>query len=653
MTSPPRLAFPLLLALLAGCGADDPAAPARLAIPEGCNPIAYQSDCLLPYPSDFFLAEDPSTPTGRRVRLTDVAKPRDKNGQPFDFMDHHPADGFSHHMPIMALFPGGVDPEDLTFHTDDPAAALRPDSPTLLVDADTGELVPHWAELDRSTDDPASQALIVRPYPKLQNGHRYIVALQGLKDAQGQPIEPPQGFDRLLSGDAASEPALAALATHYDTSIFPALDSLGVPRAGLQLAWDFTVGSEASLTRDMLAIRDDAIARMAATPPVVTITGVTEDPADTEIALRVEGTLRVPLYLENDQPGARIHRGPDGLPAANGDAEVPFLVQVPRSAMPADAAFMPARTLQYGHGFFGLRQEIDYGFMRGFTQEQSYVTAAVDWWGMSEPDIFAVTGDILGDLSKMFVFVDRLHQSFVNKLALSYALKGPLAEAPELRRFDKPLFDSSQLYYYGISQGAIFGVTLLALSPTLDRAALSVGGGPYSLMMSRSASYSQLLGLLATRIDDPLTIQKLIALSQHTWDRVDPITYAGHVLAGAYPESPAERHVLMQIGVGDHSVNNLASHVNARAMGMPLLDPSSRAVHGLETTTAPADDALVIVDFKLATEPGVESRVPTEEEKNDVHEGVRRNARMKMQLDAFFRPDGVIENFCDGACDPE
>lgn len=642
----------ILLLSLAGCGGDEAPAAAPLAIPEGCNPIAYQSDCLLPYPSDFFLEDDASTPSGKRVRLTDAAKPRNKDGLAFDFMDHHPVDGFSHHQPILAVFPGGVDTSNVTFHLDDPAGALRPESTTLLVDAETGELVPHWAELDRGTEEPRSQAFIVRPYGKLQNGRRYIVAFQGLNDAQGQPIAPPQGFAQIRSGEAAGHPVLGPLLTHYNEAIFPALTALGVDRGGVQLAWDFTVGSEEASTRDMLAIREDALAALAAAPPAVTVTAVIENPSE-EVALRVEGTLRVPLYLESDAPAARIHRGDDGLPARNGDAEVPFLVQVPVSAMPADASFEPARILEYGHGFFGLREEINYGFMKGFSQEQSYVTAAVDWWGMSEPDVVEVAGSIFNDLSTMFTFTDRLHQAMVNMMALSLAIQGPLAEAPELRRFDKPLFDPQELYYYGISQGAIFGVTLIALSPTLDRAAFSVGGGPYSLMMSRSASYRELLGLLSTVIEDPLTLQKLMALSQHTWDRVDPITYAGHVLEDPYPGSPAERHVLFQIGIGDHSVNNLASHVNARAMGIPLLEPAPRPIYGLETVTAPADDALVVVDFKLATEPGIEARVPTEEEKNDVHEGVRRNPGMKLQLDAFFQPDGVISNFCDGPCDPD
>ena len=61
----------------------------------------------------------------------------------------------------------------------------------------------------------------------------------------------------------------------------------------------------------------------------------------------------------------------------------------------------------------------------------------------------------------------------------------------------------------------------------------------------------------------------------------------------------------------------------------------------------------MVIDFKLATEPGLECRIPTAAEENDVHEGVRRNVKVKDQLDLFFQPDGEIQNTCDGVCDPE
>jgi hypothetical protein len=638
-----------------GCSGGDTTPPGSRsppAVPAGCNPIAYESDCLLPYPSDVFLVDDASTPSKKRVEVTPEATLKTTSNIPVNFSKFHPVDGFSRVAPIMAVFPEGVSDENLTFHSDDPAATLSPDSPTVILDAETGELVAHWAELDKNTEVTKEQALFVRPFSKLKEKRRYIVAFHGLKDKNGNLLQPPAGFAHIRAKEADGDPRLKALADRYESAVFPVLEAAGIARENTQLAWDFTTGSDEMSTRDMLAVRDDVIAKLEATPPAVTITAVLPDHNE-EIGLRVEGTIRVPLYLENDQPGARIHRGADGKVTQNGEAEVPFTLQVPYSALPADASFTPARILQYGHGFFGLREEINYGFMRGFSLEQKYITIAVDWWGMSEPDQISLSSALLNDPSAAFTFTDRLHQAMANMIALSYAVKGPLTEIAEVKRFDKLLYDPSQLYYYGISQGAIFGVTLLSLSPTLDRAALSVGGGPYSLMMTRSASYTPLMTLLEASMTGPLAIQKFTALSQETWDRVDPMTYSERVLLEPIPKSPAKRSILMQIGVGDHSVNNLASYINARAMKMPLLEPSPRAVYGLETVSAPVDSALVIVDFKLASEPGVECRIPAESDKNDVHEGVRRNEKIKMQLDAFFQPDGTIQHFCDGPCDPE
>jgi hypothetical protein len=621
---------------------------------------------MLPYPSDFFLADDASMPSGKRVAITPAAKPLTKSEEPFDFTDTHPADGFSPHMPILAYFPRGVSTEGVVFHTDDPAKSMEPTSKVLLVDAETGKALPVWAEVDMNTNEPSERAFIVRSFARLENQHRYIVAFQGLAEptesgGAGPAIEAPKGFARIRDGKAASDPVLEPIGARYEKEIFPALTGLGIARDKLQLAWDFTTSSEESNTRDMLAMRADLLPKLLANPPAVTIDKVIEKtlaPEETattspSIALRIEGTIRVPLYLESDKPGARLFRDASGKVVANGEAEVPFTMQVPHSAMPADASFTPATILEYGHGFFGSREEINYGsFMRPYSNERGYITIAVDWWGMSEDDFLGLVPTLLSAPGQSFDFVDRLHQAMANFIALSYAVKGPLTQIAAVKRFDKPLYDPDKLYYYGISQGSIFGVTMLSLSPTLDRAALGVGGGPYSLMMSRSASYAELYALLRSSIDVPLTLQKFMAMSQGTWDRVDPITYAPHLLLDRYPGTP-ERHVLMQIGIGDHSVNNLASHLVARAAGVPLLEPSPRPIWGLESVQPPTDDALVVVDFKLATEPGVYSKLPGEDEKNDVHESVRHNEGIKDQLDAFFRPNGQIENFCQGACDPD
>ncbi len=681
--------FAMLLALLAACS-DDPAPPPSPdmrppeqpqddtpedqppsdqpdetpdapdetgAIAEGCNPIAYEHDCLLPFPSDFFLQPDATLPAGKRVVLTQAAQVPSRGGGSVNFYATSPADGFSPHMPILAVFPEGVDASTLSFHDADPAASIAATHPTLLLDVARGELVPHWAELDRNTTDPTRQGLILRTYRPLRFGARYVVAFQGLRTPQGEAIAPPQGFAQVRDGEAGEHPVLADLATRYEAEIFAPLTQAGVARDQLQLAWDFSVRTRQNTTDDMLTMRADLIAKLEATPPEVTVTREVifqrEDPAaalyNPQIAARVEGTLRVPLYLSDDQVGATIHRGPDGRPAANGTTEVPFTLQLPHSVIPDDAAFTPARMIQYGHGFFGLREEINYGFMRGFTQERAVAAAAVDWWGMSEPDQPDAAVRISRDISTTFIFTERLHQAMMNQIALTYALKGPLAQLPALRRFDKPVYDVEQVYYYGISQGHIFGGTFIPLSPQLDRAAFGVGGASYSFMMSRSANFAPFLALLGVALErDPLRLLKFIAMSQHTFDRVDPVVYSQHLLTSDLPNTPAQRQVLMQVGIGDAQVNKLTAHLHARLAQVPLVTPSPADVPLLETTTLPAPSGLVLVDFQLVEEPGLQNKAHTLS--NEVHEGVRNEPMLREQVDQFLRPGGQLVQSCDGPC---
>jgi hypothetical protein len=608
---------------------------APMVRPEGCNPVAWRQDCMLPYPSDFFLVDDGSLPSGKRVELTEIARPRTSVGDTFDLLRAHPVDGFSRHQPILALFESGVSQSSLTFHTDPPA--VSPSSTTVLLNARDGTPVPHWAELDQFTQDPARQVVVLRPYVRLEARTRYIVAFQNLEDASGRAVRSPDSYREL------------AQTQRYQTQVLAPLEEFGVDLDAIEIAWDFTTGSDAHVQADLLAMRADAIEFFSEPVRLSDIT-VTEIGSEL-VALRVEGTLEVPLYLESTEPNAAMHRGPDGQVARNGTAEVPFTVQFPQSALPRGAGFTPVRMLQWGHGFFGLREEINYGFNQRYAQEGPYAMAAVDWWGMSEPDVTAIVS-IGTNLDRAFGFVDRLQQAMINQMALTRALQTTLAQMPSMRRFDAPLYDPDAVSFYGISQGHIFGVAAVALNPWLDRAVLGVGGGPYSLMMSRSSNFSQLLTLIDLLLADPVMTQKLIALSQHSWDRVDATTWAPALLRAPLPGSP-QRHLLTHMGVGDHSVPNLASELLAREIGAPLLGPSAHVPFGFTPVEGPLPSAFVTVDFGVENLPGVLARLPTLDERNEVHDSLRDLGAIKAQVDAFLRPDGMVNNFCAGACDPE
>lgn len=116
-----------------------------------CDPLV-PTYCGFPFPSNVFTTDGPEGgKTGRKLALGDALIPdgRKNMSGPPDIWNR--ADGFSPGLALMAHLPGATitglpDPLHLE-------ASLAADSPTIVLDAATGERVPHYAELDASTDD--------------------------------------------------------------------------------------------------------------------------------------------------------------------------------------------------------------------------------------------------------------------------------------------------------------------------------------------------------------------------------------------------------------------------------------------------------------------------------------------------------------------
>ncbi len=640
-----------LLVLSASCGADGPRKAAGPtvdvpAIPEGCNPLAADVDCLLPYPSDVFRGDDPASPGRKRVSIPAPAIPQTRDALPLDFLSAHPADGFPPLPPILALFPGGVDPSSLVFHTGDVMRSLASDSATVLLRADTGERILHFAELDPEADADARRALVIRPLVRLDHDARYVVAVRRLKDRAGAAVPPPAGF-RALRDRAVNLPsALAALAPRYEAEVFAPLERAGVPRAELLLAWDFTVRSEADATADLVSIRDDLRARLDTSAPAITIKSIKQNPT-AHIARQIEGTVQVPLYVTSTEPAAAMRRDGSGRPTAEGTAEVPFTMIIPPSVM---AGGGPARLLQFGHGFFGDRFELVDSFVPEFADRSRLVVFGTDWWGMSKADITPILTAISDRPAEAFRFADRVAQGMANAIVMARAAKGPLHDA--VRAGGPALWDPSRLYFYGISEGAILGGSYLAISPDVDRAVLGVGGCAFSFMMFRARPFYAFLAVLRSYIQSPLDLQKLATLSQSTFDRFDPITFAPRVLATPLPGARPDRRMLFQVGRGDTQVPNLAAELYTRALGMPQIGPTAREVPAVPLAPAPHDGS-GLQYFFFGIDPLPDTIATPADDGNEVHEAVRRLAAGQAQIDRFLQPGGRIEATCTGVCDPE
>src|SRR6185437_596744 len=211
--------------------------------------------CLQPWPNDYFTKADPTTDTGRRLDINTNSTPANVHGFHIDTTDINRADGFSPGNLITLKIPqvetqaafdntGFVPVNDLHRYSD-------PNQPVVVIDAATGARQPIFAELDAnpnhySPGDTKDVNLIIRPTRNFTEGHRYIVALRGLRDAQNNPVDPPLPFrvyrDRLITSD----PAIENRRPHME-DLISTLQQDGIQRSNLYLTWDFTVASEHSL----------------------------------------------------------------------------------------------------------------------------------------------------------------------------------------------------------------------------------------------------------------------------------------------------------------------------------------------------------------------------------------------------------------------
>ena len=243
------------------------------------------------------------------------------------------SDGFSAGTPILTFLPG-LSGDELAGE-EDIDASLASDSPTIIFNAETGELVPHFAEIDVRAETVAQRSLVMRPVVRLQDGVRYIVAARNLSNEDGNLIEPSAVFAALRDGTSSEEESVEERRALYE-DIFEKLGDASWSRDDIQIAWDFTTASDQNNTQWLLHMRDEAL-QIVEDDGGIEYRIVSVDPnyQTDNIAFRIEGEYRVPLYTNQPETGALLNFGDDGMPEVNTEtpwAWVPFLLLIPNSA---------------------------------------------------------------------------------------------------------------------------------------------------------------------------------------------------------------------------------------------------------------------------------------------------------------------------------
>lgn len=614
------------------------------ASPAGCDPLDTRQ-CLLPFPSNAYLVDG-------RVAIPSDGAPMNAQGVAIDLSEWNRNDGFSPNTPILAHFEG-LDAEQSSLPSwTDLEQSLADDATVVLVDANTGERVPLWAELDQKASKDADRLLEIHPAVPLREGATYVVGLRGLATADGTPIEPSPLFRAYRDSLVTELPSVEDRRPQMEQAL-GVLTEAGIDRADLQLAWDFTVATTDNIAGRMLAIRDDALKTLGDNAPAFTVTTVTPN-TDDNIALQVEGTYTVPNYLTDDGgPGNRFFYGDgvtptgDEVPVQNGTIEAPFVCNI-SVATANDTA--PAHLVQYGHGLLGSNREINAGNVRDFANEHNVVFCATKWAGMSEDDIGNAVAT-LGEFSNFPTMADRLQQGVLNQIVLGRLMTRPnglVSNAAFQRADGTPLIDTAHLDYDGNSQGGIMGLMLAAVSPDIERAALGVMGMNYSLLLSRSIDFETFEAIMIPAYPNDLDRVLILALVQMLWDRGEGAGYVQHITSDPYPGTPA-KPVLLHVAFGDHQVSELTAMISARAVGATIHRPVTADGRsgevtpgwGLESTTYPSTGSGLVI-WDSGSDPIPLGNVPPSGSR-DPHEDPRADAQARNQKAAFLFDDTLVD----------
>ena len=610
----------------------------------------------------------------------------------------------------------------------DMGKAFAANQPVVLINTRTHGRALAWAELDANPKDPKDVNLLIRPGKNLDEATRYVVALRNLKNADGKAIAPSKEFRLFRDRVITKNKTIESRRGHME-SLFRTLAEAGIDRDGLVRAWDFTTASETNLSERMLKIRDDAFKRLGDTnlsdlkvepgstsPQFVVTRSITPDPKDEpQLERIVEGKILVPCYLDKPgcPPGSRFnyplgsaHGPPDISGAAVNTYDANFRCIIPKVAVNGGA-----RASLYGHGLFGSRGEVEQGQLRDMAQEHNFVFCATEWIGMSCPDIpdpnlpspdnplgplddflngrqqapkdcdIPNVATILNDLSGFPTLTDRVQQGMLDFMYLGRAMIHPdgFTKDPAFQFNGHSVFDGSQrLFYDGNSQGGIIGGSLIAVEPDLDRGVIGVPGMNYSTLLQRSTDFGTGQAPDPTHPDLPeyayplyqsypneLEHPLIFSLIQTLWDRAEANGYALHMTSDPLPNTPAHK-VLMQAGLGDHQVAQVAAETEARTIGASTREPYTDP--GRDNDVSPGfglprigsypfdGSAFMLFDIgpprqedgevRGTNPPPTTNTPPSREGQEDPHEFPRRSVDGRRQKDAFLRIGGVVIDVC-------
>ena len=628
---PPPVTFP-----------EDPVDTSEVtAVPhtEGCDSLS-TIHCMLPFPSDAFLREDPTTETGWRVNYSVSTFPASGSVDEVSIPNINLLDGMSPSTQIMTAF---TQAPVLTDVADQHAIGLSLEDghPTILLNLDTGERVPHWVELDARADSLQETIVFIRTAGPLDPDTAYGVGMSGMS------LTPTAAFQALLDGNLTDAPDIERRRDAMG-DLIAALGAEGHDESNLKAAWMFRTASLDSMLGGMLSMRADALDRLGESGINCTVESVEQDwQADGLGWKLLKGTYTVPQYLEWQNPPSRISRDANGTPQFVENAEIPFALAIPDSLVEANRS---GPLTVFGHGFLGDGEGAISNWALGWAEAYQMAVVGTDLIGWSNSDMDTIAFGLF-DPAFFEHQSDRLQQMLVNQMALARTFKGVCGDLSEFYNNGTKLVDSSETLYMGYSLGGIYGASITAFSPDIHRAALWVGGSGFSSMIERSTNYASFGEGFAMDTAYPQRNDRalLIAVCQQMWDASDAETWLRFANDG-YGDDITPFSVISTISINDAQVPSLSADRSARAAGMFVLENSSHLPFGVPTASDGFRDGSVIVYWDGGYDAMPETNAaPPLGDAGKAHNEIAPIGQVNEMVEAFLI-DGVLVDTCEGAC---
>jgi pimeloyl-ACP methyl ester carboxylesterase len=549
-----------------------------------------------PFPDDYWLAPDPSTPTGYRVELT--VPP----GEPDVVLlysalisETRSLDGFSPTGGIVIKLSAAPDTASLPLT---PQASLEPSAAMRLFDvtpgsATLGQRIPfQLSPISRTLEgQEIDHSLVLYPSIPLTPQGRYATVIT--KDARTQDARrfAPSSF--MTGVLEPQQPGEAPEITHArDLLTDGVLDVLANDRvvsppvhpSDVALVFRITVRSTDDIPLTPLSMKEQILSGL---PPSYTIESISLGSGDVSAVVR--GTWQAPNWRESEY---FISRDEDGNPKITGSLSVPFVLALPRAA-----ESRPVPVVMFQHGSPGGAESVAWEARLTLAGAGFAVIGFTDTLNRElGQDLDYQNTVLFQTLVLERRFPDFAMQTYGDQMAFLRVIEqlGSLDRVPLPDGDGVPDLDlEAPLTYVGISMGSVHGSAFLTYAPEIKAAALVVGAQRQAEQYFNGGdfidNFPAALSALLPNVT-PTDFWVGLSIFQMIFDHQDAHQHAVFLYRNRLEVAGTTRKasVLFQEGVGDMLMPSNVTRSLAWTFGpIPHLEPVWDSTPILEPITGP------------------------------------------------------------------